>query len=110
MSNGSYNSQKDVEAFLEAFRKRGMTWREISMLPGLYGIPFGTLERIAKGRETKNPVYRKLLGMQDLSQTCGQCFRITENSIRRMKASRPAKLRDYPVEMLRAAFKFREEL
>lgn len=110
MSDVSYKSKEAVERLLNGFREQGMTWREISKLPGLNGIPFGTLERIASGRETKHPVYRRMLGMSDLSPTCGQCFRLTENTIRIAKASKPKRIQDYPVEMLRVALKYREEI
>ena len=113
MSDASYkrkNSKEDVEAFLMGLNQSGMTWREIALLPGLYGMPFGTIERIAKGRETKDPIYRRMLDMIDLSPTCGQCWRLTEDRARMAKRSRPKRLRDYPLEMLRVALKYREEL
>jgi hypothetical protein len=113
MSDASYkrkNSQKDVETYLMGLHRSGMTWREIALLPGLYGIPFGSLERYAKGREVKHPVHREQLGMEPMSANCGQCFRVTEDSVRKMRRSRPKRIQDYPLEMLRVALEHREEI
>jgi hypothetical protein len=106
----SHNTQQDVERYLNELKSRGLTWREIASLPGLYGIPFGTLERYAKGREVRDPVHRRMFDMEDLTETCGQCWRVTEGKINQAKRSRPKRIQDYPVDMLRAALKFREDV
>jgi hypothetical protein len=89
---------------------KGMKWREIEQLPDFYGIPLGTLERIASGRDPKDPTVRRQLGLPDLSPTCNQCFRVKETAINRVKRSRPKRIQDYPLEMLRVALEHREEI
>jgi hypothetical protein len=95
---------------LEDLHSRGYTWKAISQLPDFYGIPRGTLERISKGREPKDPSVRKQLGLPNLSPTCGQCWRLTAQSIERVKRSKPKRIQDYPITMLRAALEMREEV
>lgn len=83
-------------------------WREMPLLSGFEGIPWGTLWDVAHGREPSNPILRARLGLP-ARETCGQCWRFNKFI---KAASKPKYNRwsDMPPEMVRLAFEHRTEV
>jgi len=56
----------------------GHTWRVIAALDAYRGIPAGSLCSIAKGRDPKNPEYRRILGLPLMIEIGGRRYELTE--------------------------------
>jgi len=56
----------------------GNTWRRIAALDAYRGIPPGTLCSIAKGRNPKNPEYRRILGLPLVIEIDGKKYELKE--------------------------------
>lgn len=71
-SFGVSSSLDSVQQRLRSLHTQSsLSWREIASLPQYEGIPPGTLCAIAKGRDPKNPEYRRKLGLPRICPNCG---------------------------------------
>jgi hypothetical protein len=94
-----------VRADLLRLKRIKGTWRAVSVALGAI-VPAGTLSAIANGRDPKNPVYRRVLGLPPLDGLAPACSKCGEVHIsKRCTTTRkpPTKWADMPPrDVLRA--------
>jgi hypothetical protein len=103
-----YQTDEQVRARLQYWHEeKGMRWREIARLPDYIGINHATLNAIAHGRVVKDEWIRIRLGMEP-DPRCVDCPAYDQYRERVM--SKPARWDQYPVNILRLAIEYREEM
>jgi len=102
----SYLKFEQLQARLIYLKSR-MKWKEILLLPDFRGVAAGTLSNALHGREPRDPIIRAKLHLAP-DKNCGHCWRF--NKYIKEATRSPSRWADMPLETLRVAFEFREEV
>ena len=102
----------EVIAIIEGLRRQNWSLRQIAKV--YYGddMSHGTIQRVLKGIEPKDPKARWLLGLPALAPApvCRRCGNVHVTKTCTANRKPPTRWADYPLHLLRAAIENRKEM